>query len=295
MIAFVKDGSCCIMRNRHRYKGRFYREPVGKRYSIMSRNHSFREKLSSFFRPKRTKIAVASVGGICILACVLVLFLVPVWSVPTSSTPKTPSEVSDQPENAAISPTATPAPTVKPKVIVLDAGHGGVQPGCVAGEILEKDITLAVTLQLESQLEEMGYSVVLTRDGDADIELAERADIANRAQAECFVSLHCNWYEEDSSVSGLECYYFEEEDSKRLATLITESTDSQSIHTRDIKEEDFQVLRETEMPATLIEMGFMTNPEELELLLSEDYQEKLAAAIANGVQNMVDGVQPSGI
>ena len=279
-----------MMRGRNRYKGRFYREPNRKRLSISYDKKFLKEKIASFFRPRSTKVAVVSVGAICVLACVLVFFLAPLWSVPASAPPK---DSDSQYEIVPAAATPEPTPVADAKIIVLDAGHGGVQPGCVAGEILEKNITLDVTLQLESKLEEMGFSVVLTRDSDEDIELAERADIANRAEAECFVSLHCNWYEEDSSVSGLECYYFQEEESKRLAALIAESTDSLSIHTRDIKEEDFQVLRETEMPAALIEMGFMTNPEELELLTSDDYQEKLVSAIANGIQNMIEGAQPS--
>lgn len=281
------------MRGRNRYKGRFYREPIRKRLPISYEKKFLKEKIASFFRPRSTKIAVASVGGICVLACVLVFFLAPLWSVPASAPQKSSKETSSQHEIVPTAATPEPTPVTDAKIIVLDAGHGGVQPGCVAGEILEKNITLEVTLQLESKLEEMGFSVVLTRDSDEDIELDERADIANRAEAECFVSLHCNWYEEDSSVSGLECYYFQAEESKRLAALIAESTDSESIHTRDIKEENFQVLRETKMPATLIEMGFMTNPEELELLTSDDYQEKLVSAIANGIQDMMEGAQPS--
>lgn len=236
-------------------------------------------------RSKTWKTAVLMTLCICVLAAGIVFSAVLFFGNVSSSPEKTLEQ------EPTASPTVSPVSSEKDLglLVALDAGHGGVQPGCVAGEVLEKDITFAVTMQLKEKLEEMGFSVLLTRKGDEDIELAERADIANQSDACCFVSIHCNWYEEDASVSGLDCYYFGDEAAKALAESILERISNASITTRDIKEENFQVLRETNMPATLIELGFMTNPEELESLTSAEYQEKLAIAIAEGIEKEMAG------
>lgn len=170
--------------------------------------------------------------------------------------------------------------------VVLDPGHGGVQPGCVIGELQEKDIDMAITQRLKLQLEQMGFDVVMTRTSDEDVDLSERAAIANQAEGDCFISVHCNSYE-DAAVSGLECFYFRSEEGKELAEAISRATSADDIRTREIKEGNFQVLRETIMPAVLIEVGYMTNPEELEALASDDYQQKLAESIADGIADLM--------
>ena len=170
--------------------------------------------------------------------------------------------------------------------VVLDAGHGGAQPGCVIGDLQEKEIAMAITQRLKTRLEQMGFDVVLTRGDDMDVGLAERAQIANQAEGDCFVSIHCNSYVDDS-ISGLECYYYRSEAGEQLAEAIATATEASEIDTRESKEGNFQVLREADMPAVLIEVGYMTNPAELELLASEEYQQTLASAIAEGIGAML--------
>lgn len=170
--------------------------------------------------------------------------------------------------------------------VVLDAGHGGAQPGCVIGDLQEKEIAMAITQRLKMRLEQMGFDVVLTRGDDMDVGLAERAQIANQAEGDCFVSIHCNSYVDDS-ISGLECYYYRSEAGEQLAEAIATATETSEIDTRESKEGNFQVLREADMPAVLIEVGYMTNPAELELLASEEYQQTLASAIAEGIGAML--------
>lgn len=170
--------------------------------------------------------------------------------------------------------------------VVLDAGHGGAQPGCVIGDLQEKEIAMAITQRLKTRLEQMGFDVVLTRGDDMDVGLAERAQIANQAEGDCFVSIHCNSYVDDS-ISGLECYYYRSEAGEQLAEAIATATETSEIDTRESKEGNFQVLREADMPAVLIEVGYMTNPAELELLASEEYQQTLASAIAEGIGAML--------
>lgn len=170
--------------------------------------------------------------------------------------------------------------------VVLDAGHGGEQPGCVIGDLQEKEIAMAITQRLKTRLEQMGFDVVLTRGDDMDVGLSERAQIANQAEGDCFVSIHCNSYVDDS-ISGLECYYYRSEAGEQLAEAIATATEASEIDTRESKEGNFQVLREADMPAVLIEVGYMTNPAELELLSSEEYQQTLASAIAEGIGAML--------
>ena len=169
--------------------------------------------------------------------------------------------------------------------VVLDAGHGGIQSGCEFDGVLEKDITLSIVLLLQEKLESEGVTVILTRDDDEDVSLSRRSEIANSVGADYFVSIHCNSYEYDSSVKGFECYYYQSNKSKNLADAITLSADKHLISTRKVKEENYAVLRDTEIPAVLIETGFMTNAQERTQLVSLEYQELLAEAIADGILN----------
>jgi len=188
-------------------------------------------------------------------------------------------------QNLAVTePSVAPVPSKKPSKmqVVLDAGHGGKQPGTVMGDVLEKDITLSITLLLQKKLEAKGAEVIMTRNTDQDVSLPDRSQVANDAEADCFVSIHCNSYE-DPSVHGFECYYYQSEEGKTLADTITQTADSHSISTRRVKEADFAVLRETFVPAVLIEVGFLTNEQERGNLLSTKYQEQLADAITDGI------------
>ena len=106
-------------------------------------------------------------------------------------------------------------------MVVLDAGHGGEDGGTVEQAATEKEINLAVVLKLKELLEEQGIRVVLTRDKDIFMKLEERVQIANGEKADLFISIHCNYYEKDSSIYGLECYYCKSgEEGKHYAEKI---------------------------------------------------------------------------
>lgn len=170
--------------------------------------------------------------------------------------------------------------------VVIDAGHGGSDGGTGSGEIIEKDINLSVALKLKAILEDSNLEVVLTRSSDENVSLAQRASVANDSNADFFISLHCNYYEDDGQVTGLECYYnsSDETESKVYAESIINAVSlSGDIKARDAKVESFYVLRNTQMPAVLVEMGFLSNYSERQKLLSEDYQEILSQKIAEGI------------
>lgn len=181
-------------------------------------------------------------------------------------------------------------------VIVLDAGHGGEDEGCSCGGILEKEINLRITLAVRDKLSELGYQVLLTRETDQALSLQERVEIADGAGADIFVSIHQN-ASEVSQACGLETWYLEKESetqqhgqnmergSFRLAELIRKFTlERTGAADREMKSADtLYVLRETDMPACLVETGFLSNKEERERLLEEEYQLKLAAGIVEGI------------
>lgn len=179
--------------------------------------------------------------------------------------------------------------------IILDAGHGGSDGGTLAEgitsgdnwriNVVEKDINLAVVLRMKTLLEELGVEVVLTREADKTISLDERVEIENSKEADLFVSIHCNFFEDDASISGLECYYFEGSDSgKQCAEKMLEKiADGGNVNTRNVKGSDFYVLKRTKSVAVLIELGYLSNAKECRLLASEEYQEILAKELVKGI------------
>ena len=175
-------------------------------------------------------------------------------------------------------------------LVVLDPGHGGDDPGAVVGEALEKDINLSVALLVREQLEQQeGVVVLMTRDRDVYPSLTERADYANREQADLFVSIHANSLEDDSYAGLITFYHPDKHSSRTFAKTIQAAVTAASGGLdRGVRSEDFAVLRETEMPAVLVETGFMTCLEELALLLDADYQKLLAQGIAQGILDCRD-------
>ncbi len=171
-------------------------------------------------------------------------------------------------------------------VIVLDAGHGGDDPGAVVGDAFEKDINLAITLLVQEQLKtQENIEVKLTRTEDSFLSLSDRATNANDMNADLFVSIHANALENNEDYSGIISFYHpDKRSSKKPAKIIQEAVSNETgAINRGVRSEDYAVLRETKMPAVLVETGFMTCPEELELLLDSDYQKQLAKGIAQGI------------
>lgn len=170
-------------------------------------------------------------------------------------------------------------------VVVVDAGHGGKDQGTCAGDVLEKDVNLAVAQKLAEKLTASGVRVIMTRNADVKVGLEERAELANEEKADMFISIHCNYYEDSTEIKGLECYYREgSAEGEELANRISESFEGvDSVENRGTKTADYRVLRKTDMQAVLIELGYMSNREECRKLLDEDYQELLAEKIAAGI------------
>ena len=181
----------------------------------------------------------------------------------------------------------------KQKLIVIDAGHGDEDPGSSISNVDEKDLNLQIALKLKSALEEEGYEVMMTRSDDTYLTLTERAEFANEVEADLFISIHQNSYIDDSTVSGIEVYYNEStktELDEVLAQFIqTELVETTGARDRGIRAYDeLVVTRKTEMPACLVELGYMTNKSELSLLQSDAYQYKLVTGMVNGINQFFE-------
>ncbi|MDR7567090.1 MAG: N-acetylmuramoyl-L-alanine amidase family protein [Armatimonadota bacterium] len=168
-------------------------------------------------------------------------------------------------------------------VVAIDPGHGGTDPGAIGVTgLVEKDVVLDVSLRLRALLERQGIRVVMTREADISVDLGARVPLALRAGATVFVSVHAN-ASVRSAVRGVETYYLNPE-SMRLATLIQEELGrSLGIPDRGIRTANFKVLRDSPIPAVLVEIGYLTNPMDEALLRTPSFREKVAQAIARGL------------
>ncbi len=169
------------------------------------------------------------------------------------------------------------------RMVCIDPGHGGEDPGAVCNDVEEKVVNLEISLRIRPLIEAMGYRVVMTRTTDITLSLQERCDIANNARADIFVSVHNNAYLTTSEGTETFCYY-DSEEGRRLATLIHNQVVKRiDLTNRGVKEAGFYVLRNTDMPAALLEGAFITNPEEAELLQDSEFQQEIAEGVAEGV------------
>ena len=194
---------------------------------------------------------------------------------------------------ASLCASPPPQKSVPKDLIVLDPGHGGVDEGANVKGLLEKALALKTATLVKQQLHQKGYRVILTRSRDVFISLEKRSSIANETKCKLFVSFHYNAFKKPE-VSGIEIYYCpkgpkgKQNQSKKLATLVLEgliaTTGSKN---RGVKTGNFHVIRETKMPAILIEGGFMTNPQEHAHLTDQNYIEKMACSIAHAIEQFL--------
>lgn len=184
--------------------------------------------------------------------------------------------------------------------VVLDAGHGGDDPGKVGvHQEEEKVINLKIAKLLKEELEHAGIRVVMTRETDADLSdvnasnkkrqsLQRRCEIAAKENPNCVISIHQNSYT-DASVKGAQVFYYSNsEEGKRLAEILqqylVEDVDSQN-HRMAKGNDSYYLLKNMESPTVIVECGFLSNPEEATLLMTEEYQLKVAKAICKGIVN----------
>lgn len=185
------------------------------------------------------------------------------------------------------------------KKIVIDPGHGGLDSGASRGNLIEKEITLEVGKKLEQMLSQAGAIVILLRNNESDLagdeftgairehkqeDMKRRVSYANEAQADLFISIHTNAVP-GPTWSGAQTFYKPDSlESKRLAKAVQQELKRILGNTnRSIGSGNFYVLKNVNMPAVLVEVGFISNPDEGKLLADSQYQSRIAYAIMAGI------------
>ncbi len=241
------------------------------------------------------------------------------------------------PEGARSSRTSAPAPTPAPQferyqpTVVIDPGHGGRDSGASYGGVREKDVVLKVSKLVERRLKERGMKVVMTRSSDRHVPLEDRTTIANRANADVFVSIHANAHPMNTRLEGLETYFlsparsdrakevaalensvvmdqmtaFSQETflnllnrelvvaSNKLAIdvqrgmLLSVREEFETVKDNGVREGPFWVLVGAQMPAVLVELGYLTNSADRRRLVNRSYQERAAIGISDGIEDFI--------
>ncbi|OKO94140.1 Germination-specific N-acetylmuramoyl-L-alanine amidase [Geobacillus proteiniphilus] len=185
------------------------------------------------------------------------------------------------------------------RIIVLDPGHGGPDGGAVGGEVVEKDIALNVAKKLRDYLQQQGALVLMTRETDRDLaspstrgysrrkteDLLERTAFVNRSNADLFISIHLNAIPSPRWRGAQTFYYGSFIENERLARFIQAELRRNLENTHRLAKmiDTVYLLKHAKIPGALVEVGFLSNPDERELLASDGYQTKLAASIYKGV------------
>ncbi len=192
--------------------------------------------------------------------------------------------------------------SVNESTIIIDAGHGGVDGGAVAADgTNEKDINLAIALEINSRLTNAGYKTVMIRDGDYSIhdesadtirskkvtDLKNRLEIIENTENAIFVSVHQNYFSE-SKYNGAQVFYSpNNSESRLLADCIQKCIvkELQPENNRQIKQSDSSIflLYKSSVPSVMVECGFLSNPEEAEKLKNEEYRKKMADVVCRGI------------
>ena len=187
---------------------------------------------------------------------------------------------------------------VAQKVVVLDSGHGGDDPGKIGGNgVKEKDINLAIARLLKKRLEKQGILVVMTREGEEDLsdpgtinakvqDLQRRVQLIHEKKPDWVISIHQNSYP-DAAVKGAQVFYYTDSgEGKRLAfcmqNALVAGLDPEN-HRKAKGNKTYYMLKKTDAVLVICECGFLSNPEEEALLNTKEYQKKVADALCSGI------------
>ena len=183
------------------------------------------------------------------------------------------------------------------KILVIDVGHGGKDPGTVYEDIYEKDINLKISLELEKELSKLGATVLLTREGDYDLSSANaiwrkksdfdnRINYINESNADLYLSIHLN-YLEDTFYSGIQVFGTKE--NLEIAKIVQNSLNKTLNSNRDAKiiPSDTYMYNKLKPKGLLIECGFLSNLKERNLLITKEYQKKVAKEIATSITKIL--------
>ncbi|HEY3426621.1 MAG TPA: N-acetylmuramoyl-L-alanine amidase [Negativicutes bacterium] len=210
-----------------------------------------------------------------------------------NATTTNPVKVTPLPSQTAGSGSIKDAGVLRGKVIVLDPGHGGSNPGAVANNTRESDNNLAVGLKLRDKLVQAGAKVIMTRDTDRTVaaegstlgqELQARVDLAKANQADIFVSLHSN-ENSDTGVAGAMTFYPEGKSSNLATPVQSALVKETGAVDKGVSTANYLVLRNASMPSILVEMGFVSNQQEAARLQNNAYRNQIAQGVFGGIVN----------
>lgn len=179
------------------------------------------------------------------------------------------------------------------KVIYIDPGHGGIDPGATYKDIYEKDINLSIALKLKKELENNGAIVYLTRYDDIDLSIStnnhKKSDLNNRVRAinnsnaDLFISIHLNSY--GTSWYGLQIFYDDNNSNNEvLASIMDKNIKNLNGNRTYKKKNNLYLLKNIKIPGILVEVGFLSNENERYLLTNSKYQEKVSKSLCNGIK-----------
>lgn len=260
---------------------------------MKNNHHSYSKRYKKSFSSSTLIIVIL----VIILAALLGNYLLAHYKAPLPSPSKNPSTNSKTTDTSVSQSSLTKATSSsKSKTIVIDAGHGGPDPGKVSESgTLEKDINLKIALYLKEILESQNINVIMTRTEDKDLatetnkrklsDIKERVKLMEKSNADMVISIHQNSYP-DAEVYGAQCFYpTESEEGKKLAAIIQNQiiTSTNQTKIREIKDNnDYYLLKHSSTPIVIVECGFLSNPAEEQLLLTDEYQHKMAWSIYLG-------------
>lgn len=194
---------------------------------------------------------------------------------------------------------------MKKNIIIIDPGHGGIDTGTKTKDFIEKEINLSVGKKIQENLQDLGVHSLLTREADYSLEqmsskegprhirdLDGRLSIIRKEEGSLLLSIHVNSEPRDPQVTGAIVYYHEKNpESQKLAEMLQNHLNSlmeqHHLQKHEPREGDYYLLRKGELPGVIVELGFITNLHERELLKKEEYQTEIAKAIALGIKEHI--------
>lgn len=175
--------------------------------------------------------------------------------------------------------------------VVIDPGHGGKDVGATGtSSLYEKDFTLSLSKKVNELLEkEEKIEVYMTREDDTFISTEDkyRAKFANELDADLYISIHGNTFE-SPNVSGTESYYYHEKFKSFAEIMHKNVVSSTGFNDRGVRKKDLFVVRYTDMPSVLLEIGYLTNPQEEQIMLNDEFQYSVAESICDGVKEYLE-------
>jgi len=305
----------------YKYVFDIYHSSLNRRFSVT--NHNLKRVRIGQYNPKTLRVVIVNNRPLKIM------YDVDSRRVTISATVKHPKKVSNR---AIKSYKYTPPKRLdRNKVIVIDAGHGGKDPGAVGYKrYREKIVVFKIAKHLNKILKARGYKVHMTRDRDKFIKLSQRTALANKKNADLFISIHANAVPKSKAkrVQGIECYFLSPSRSKRAEGVAAQENSAditemnqyakqnflkflnhaktiashklaidlqrgmlgslnkhyKSVKDGGVREGPFWVLVGAQMPAVLVEVGFISNPKEAKRLVNNNYRKRMAMGIADGVE-----------